>query len=209
MTDFLRAARFLLLDLASTIFFLILFWLTHNTVVSVVLGAALGAAQIAIQAFRRKPIHVMEWLSLFLVIAAGTTAILTNDPRFVLVKPSVLYVIAGIAMLKAGWMIRYLPEIARAVSSDLAVVVGYVWASLMFVSAAVNALVAIACNMQTWAIVMPIFGIVSKVLVFVTGFLAIRLTTVRRIRAMQPEKRDALLSATGWPRKPPSLAKSA
>ena len=33
----------------------------------------------------------MEWLSLFLVIAAGTATLLTNDPRFVLFKPSVIY----------------------------------------------------------------------------------------------------------------------
>jgi intracellular septation protein len=45
--------------------------------------------------------------------------------------------------------------------------------------------------------VMPIFGIVSKVAVFVAGLLAIRLTTVRRIRAMLAKKREALLISTG------------
>jgi intracellular septation protein len=209
MEEFLKAAKLLLLDLASTIFFLILFLLTHNTVLSVALGATLGVAQIAIQLFRRKPIHVMEWLSLFLVIAAGTATILTDDPRFVLFKPSVIYVIVGIVMLKAGWMVRYLPAIARVVSSDIAVVVGYAWADLMFVSAAVNALVAIACSMQTWAMVMPIFGIVSKVAIFVGGFLAIRFATIGRIRAMPVEEREALRASTGWGNQPRSLAGSA
>jgi|ERR1700730_5767901 intracellular septation protein len=209
MEDFLKAARFLLLDLASTILFLILFALTHNTILSIALGAALGVMQIAIQLIRGKPVHVMEWLSLFLVIAAGTATILTDDLRFVLFKPSVIYVIVGVVMLKAGWMIRYLPAIARAVASDVAVAVGYAWAALMFVSAAVNSSLAIACSVQTWAMIMPIFGIVSKVAIFVAGFLAIRFTTVRRIRAMPAEKREALLASTGVHIQPSSLAKSA
>ena len=209
MEDFLKAAKLLLLDLASTILFLILFLMTHNTVLSVALGAALGVTQIAVQLVRRKSVHTMEWLSLFLVIAAGTATIVTDDPRFVLFKPSVIYAIVGIVMLKAGWMVRYLPAIAKAVAPDVAVGVGYAWAGLMFLSAAVNALVAIACSIQTWAMVMPVFGIVSKVAIFVAGFLAIRLTTVRRIRAMPEEQRDALLASTGQRTRLSSLAESA
>jgi intracellular septation protein len=202
MGEFFKAAKFLLLDLASTIFFLVLYLLTHNTVLSVVLASALGVIQILIQLIRGKPVHSMEWLSLFLVVAAGSATIVTDDPRFVLFKPSVIYVIVGIVMLKAGWIVRYLPAVAKAVSSDVAIVVGYSWAALMFVSAAVNALVAIACTVQTWAMVMPIFGIISKAAIFVGGFLAIRLTTISRIRAMPADKREALLAATAVPTNP-------
>jgi intracellular septation protein len=197
MRDFLNAAKLLFLDLASTILFLVLFLLTHNTILSVGFGMALGLAQIGTQFVRRKPIDTMEWLSLFLVITAGTATLLTNDPRFVLFKPSVIYVIVGIVMLKPGWMNRYLPDIAKAVVPDVAVVVGYVWAGLMFVSAAVNAFVALACSVVTWALVMPIFGIVSKVTVFLAGFAAMRLIGRRRVRAMPALERDALLAATG------------
>jgi intracellular septation protein len=208
MQDFLKAVKFLLLDLASTICFLILFLLTHNTVLSVASGAAFGVVQIAIQLIRRKPVHIMEWLSLLLVIAAGTATVLTDDPRFVLVKPSVIYVIVGVVMLKPGWMLRYLPAIARTAAPDVAVIAGYAWAALMFVTAAVNALVAISYSVQTWAMVMLIFGIVSKAAVFIAGFLAIRLTTVRRVRAMPAEKREALLASTGAHVQPPLLAES-
>jgi len=197
MKDFLNAAKFLLFDLASTIFFLILFLLTHNTVLSVVLGTALGVVQIAIPLIQRKPVHTLEWLSLFLVIAAGTTTILTDDPRVMLIKPSVIYAIVGIAMLKAGWIIRYLPAIAKAVAPDVAVVVGYAWAAVMFVTAAVNVFVAVTYSVQTWATFMLVFGMVSKVVIFIAGFLAIRLTTMRRVRAMPAEKREALLASKG------------
>ena len=195
MKAFLEAARLLLLDMASTLFFLALFLLTHNTILSVGLGMALGVAQIGIQIVRQRPIHIMEWLSLFLVIAAGSATLLTNDPRFVLFKPSVIYVIVGSVMLKTGWLNRYLPEIARTVAPDVAVITGFAWAGLMFVSAAVNASVAIACSLSTWAMIMPVYGMVSKLAVFLGGFLAIRLTVMRRVRAMPAERREALLSA--------------
>jgi intracellular septation protein A len=209
MKDLLQAARLLLLDLASTVFFLILFLLTHNTLLSVALGVALGIIQIGIQLVRRKPIDTMEWLSLFLVIAAGTATLLTDDPRFVLLKPSVIYVIVGIVMLKPGWLNRYLPEIVKAVASDVAVIVGFVWAGLMFLSAAVNVVVALAASLQIWAVVMPVFGIVSKVIVFLSGFLALRFTTRRRVRGMPAPQRDALLNSVGWRSDLPSEAKPA
>ncbi|MGY2904353.1 inner membrane-spanning protein YciB [Bradyrhizobium sp. URHC0002] len=197
MKDFLNAARLLLLDLASTLFFLVVYLLTHNTMLAVGLGIALGLAQIGIQFIRRRPIHVMEWLSLVLIIAAGIATLLTHDPRFVLIKPSVIYGIVGGVMCKPGWLNRYLPDIARAVVPDVATIVGFAWAGLMFVSAAVNAFVALTCSLETWALIMPIYSIVSKVVVFVVGFAAIRLTAQRRIRAMPAPERDALLVAAG------------
>jgi intracellular septation protein len=197
MRDFLNAAKLLLLDLASTLLFVAVFVLTHNTYLAIGLGMALGLAQIGIQFARKKPISTMEWLSLFLVIAAGTATLLTDDPRFVLFKPSVIYAIVGIVMLKPGWMNRYLPAIAQAVVPDVAVAVGYLWAGLMFVSAAVNAYVALAFGTETWALVMPAYGIVSKVVVFLAGFATLRLIGRRRVLAMPEGERDALLAATG------------
>jgi intracellular septation protein len=197
MRDFLNAAKLLLLDLASTLFFVAVFLLTHNTYLAIGLGVALGLAQIGIQFARKKPISTMEWLSLFLVMAAGTATLLTDDPRFVLIKPSVIYAIVGVVMLKPGWMNRYLPAIAQTVVPDVAVAVGYLWAGLMFASAVVNAYVALTFSVATWALVMPTYGIVSKVVVFLAGFAALRLVARRRVRAMPAPERDALLAATG------------
>ena len=197
MKDFLTAARLLLLDLASTLFFLVVYLLTHNTILAVGLGVALGLAQIGTQFIRRRPIHAMEWLSLILIIAAGIATLLTHDPRFVLFKPSVIYAIVGGVMCKPGWLNRYLPDIARTVVPDVATIVGFAWAGLMLVSAAVNAFVALTRSLETWALIMPIYGIVSKVVVFLAGFAAIRLTAQRRIRAMPAPERDALLVAAG------------
>jgi intracellular septation protein len=111
----------------------------------------------------------------------------------------VIYVIVGIVMLKAGWIIRYLPAIAKTVAPDVAVVVGYAWAAMMFVTAAVNGFVAITYTVPTWAKFMVIFSMVSKVVVFIAGFLAIKLTTMRRVRAMPIEERKAFLASMGRP----------
>src|ERR1700722_4199338 len=112
MRNLFQAGRVLLLDMAATLFFLALFLLTHNVALSVALGMALGAAQIGWQLARGKPIDTMQWMSLFLVLGAGTVTLITNDPRFVMIKPSVIYVIVGIVMLKRGWINRYLPPVA-------------------------------------------------------------------------------------------------
>ncbi|QIG93887.1 MULTISPECIES: inner membrane-spanning protein YciB [unclassified Bradyrhizobium] len=199
MKHFLNAARLLALDLASTLVFLVLFLLTHNTALAVGLGIAFGVGQIGIQLMRGKRIDTMEWLSLFLVVAAGSATLLTHDPRFVLFKPSIIYAIVGVVMLKPGWLNRYLPKIAQTVVPDVAVMVGYAWAGLMFVSAAVNAFVALTCEITTWAIVMPIYGIVSKIVVFLGGFAAMRFTARRRIRAMPEAQREAVLTLEGAP----------
>jgi intracellular septation protein len=198
MKEFLTAAKFLALDMASTLFFLAVFLLTHNTVLAVSLGIALGVAQIGAQLIRGKPVAVMEWLSLALIVIAGGASLLTDDPRFVLFKPSVIYLIVGAVMLKPGWLNRYLPPIVKIAAPDVATGVGFYWAALMFVSAAVNGYVALRRSVAEWAMFMPLFGLVSKTVVFVSGFLIIRFVTRRRVRAMPDGERDALLASTGY-----------
>lgn len=198
MKSFLTTARLLLTDLASSFIFIILYSLTKNVVLSAGVGMALGLCQIAVQLGRHRPIDAMEWLSVFLVLASGTATVLTDDPRFVLFKPSAIYAIVGIVMLKPGWMNRYLPEIARTVAGDVATRVGFVWSGLMFFTSLLNIMLAWRLDLASWALAMGVFALVSKLLLFVAGFLAIRLTVRRRIRALAPEDRDALLQATGW-----------
>jgi intracellular septation protein len=195
MRNLLQAGRLLLLDMASTIVFLVAFLLTREVTLSVGLGMALGIAQIGWQFSRKKPIDTMEWLSLFLVVGSGTAALVTNDPRFIMFKPSLIYVIVGLVMLKPGWINRYLPPVAKAVVPDIAVIVGFLWAGLMFVSAAVNALVALNFSVVTWAAFMPVYGIVSKIVLFLAGFTIMRVIGRRRMRSMPTFERDALVAS--------------
>src|SRR5271167_4386241 len=112
MRNLFKAGKLLLLDVASTFFFLVLYLLTKNIPLSVALGIALAVAQIGWEFARKKPIDTMQWMSLFLVVGAGAATLVTADPRFIMVKPSLIYIVVGLVMLKPGWMNRYLPPVA-------------------------------------------------------------------------------------------------
>jgi intracellular septation protein len=183
MKNLLDAGKLLLLDMAATLFFLVLYLLTHNVALSVVFGMALGTAQIGWQLARRKPIDTMQWMSLFLVLGAGTVTLITDDPRFVMIKPSVIYIIVGVVMLKRGWMNRYLPPVAIELVPDIAIIFGYVWAGLMFFSAALNVIVALNFSVVTWSVAMSVYGIISKAALFLIGYATMR--TVARHRRQQ------------------------
>jgi intracellular septation protein A len=180
MKNLFQAGKLLLLDMASMFFFLFLYLLTKNVTLSVLLGMALGVAQIGWEFAWKKPIDTMQWMSLFLVLGTGTATLLTDDPRFVMIKPSVFYCIFGIVMLKPGWMNRYLPPVAIELIPDIATIFGYVWAGLMFLSAGLNLIVALNFNVVTWSTFMSIYGIVSKLALFLIGYATMRTIAVQR-----------------------------
>jgi intracellular septation protein len=184
MRNLLHAGKFLLLDMASTLFFLGLYLLTKNIPLSILLGIALGFGQIGWELLRKRPIGSLQWMSLVLIVASGTAAMITDNPRFVMVKPSLIYVVVGVVMLKPGWMNRYLPEIALEVVPDIVLIFGFVWAGLMFFSAALNMVVALNFSVVAWASFMSAYGIVSKLSLFFVQYATMRTIGVRR-RARQ------------------------
>lgn len=183
MKNLFNAGKFLLLDMASTLFFLAVYLLTDNIPFSVALGIGLGFLQIGIQLARKKPIDTMQWMSLFLVVASGSATLLTNDPRFIMIKPTLIYIVVGIVMLKPGWMNRYLPPIAIETVPDIGLFFGYLWSALMFFSAALNIYVALNYSVVTWAAFMSVWGIASKLGLFLIQYATMRIIGVRRRRA--------------------------
>ena len=183
MKSLLQSAKFLALDMASTIFFLVVYATTKSIPISVALGVGLGIGQIVWEVARKRPIETMQWLSLFLVIASGTATLLTHDPRFVLYKASVIYVIIGVVMLKPGWMNRYLPAVAIEIVPDIAFIFGFIWAGLMFVSAVVNLWVATHYSFLVWTGFMSAYALSSKIGLFLIQYATMRFIGVRRRRA--------------------------
>ena len=154
-----------------------------DLILAVALGVGLGIVQIGWLMARRKPIDTMQWLSIGLVVVSGAATMLTKDARFVMLKPTVIYCIVGAYMLRPGWMNRYLPPIAVAVVPDLAYVFGFVWAGLMFGSGALNIALALTLDPVTWATTMSIWGIASKLALFLIQYVTMRTIGVRRGRA--------------------------
>ena len=80
-------------------------------------------------------------------------------------------------------MNRYLPPVAIEIVPDIAVIFGYVWAGLMFFSAALNLVVALNFSVVTWSASMSIYAIVSKAVLFLIQYATMRTVGVRRRRA--------------------------
>lgn len=152
---------------------------------AVALGIALGVAQILWEVARRRPIDTMQWVSLVVILASGTATLITQDPRFMMIKLSVIYTIIGGVMLKPGWLDRYQPPIALELLPDLITIFGFVWAGLMFLSAAVNAVAALTLSVAGWAAFMSVFGIASKSCLFLAQYAIMRLVGARRGRAQR------------------------
>ncbi|MGH6970586.1 MAG: hypothetical protein ACREEQ_03160, partial [Caulobacteraceae bacterium] len=120
-----------------------------------------------------------------LVVASSIATVLTNDPKFVMLKASAIYVIIGVVMLKPGWMNRYLPQVAIEVVPDLAFVFGFVWAGLMFLSAAVNIVAAMTMSIVAWTAFMSAYALASKGGLFLVQYATMRIVGRRRRLAAQ------------------------
>ena len=182
MRNLLQSARLLVSDLAATLLFLAVLLLTHDLILAVALGVGLGVVQIGWLMAQRRRIETMQWLSIGLVVASGVATLLTSDPRFVMLKPTVIYCIVGTYMLRPGWMNRYLPPIAIQTVPDIAYIFGFAWAALMFLSAALNIALALSLDPLTWSAAMSTWGIASKIALFLAQYAIMR--TVGRRRAM-------------------------
>jgi len=185
MKSLLHSATFLLLDMASTFFYLAIYLTTHSIPIAAVAGVGLGIGQIVWERTRGKPIEAMQWMSLFLVVASAIATVLTNDPRFIMVKASVIYVIVGVVMLKPGWMNRYLPQNAMEIVPDIGVIFGFIWAGLMFVSAAVNLVSALTMSVLAWTAFMSTYALGTKIGLFLIQYGTMRFIGVRRRRAAE------------------------
>jgi intracellular septation protein len=183
MANLMHSARLLISDLASTLLFLAVLLITKDLMLAVALGVGLGVIQIGWMKLRRQKIDTMQWLSIGLVVVSGIATMLTNDARFVMLKPTVIYCIVGAYMLRPGWMNRYMPPIAVQTVPDIAWIFGFVWAGLMFGSAVLNIVLALTLDPISWSATMSIWGIVSKVALFLVQYVTMRAIGTRRGRA--------------------------
>jgi intracellular septation protein A len=74
-------------------------------------AVAAGLAQLARILATGRQVEPMQWISLGLVVVLGGATVLTQSPRFMMVRPTIVHLAVAVAMLWRGWMIRYLPEI--------------------------------------------------------------------------------------------------
>ena len=170
-------------DFLSTIIFLVVYLATDNIVLATSVGIAGAIAQVIHARVKGRELGFMTWASLALVIVLGTATILTRDPRFVLAKPSIAHFAIGAIMLKRGWMLRYMPQIAVETIPEYITIAGYAWAALMFALRAGTIAVALTGDLKLWAFYVSFVAIGAKVLAFAIQYVAFRLLITSRIRA--------------------------
>jgi intracellular septation protein A len=181
----LLVAKHVVSDLLSTFVFVGMFALTRSVYASVGLAIAIGLGRIVWQTWHVIPIDAMQWLSLFLVVAFGGAALITHNPLFIMLKPTLVYCAVGIVMLRRGWMNRYVPPIAQTHGADVIILFGYVWAALMFATAAANLGMALQASHATWAWFIGVFPITSKATLILVQYTIMRAIIRRRIQTGQ------------------------
>ena len=169
-------------DFLSTIVFIALYLITGNVVLAT--GVAIAGAVVQLIHARIKGLQLgfMTYASLALVIVLGSATLLTDDPRFVLAKPSIAHFAIGVFMLKRGWMLRYVPPIVAETIPEYVTIAGFSWAVLMFALGLGTIAVALTGDMKLWAIYVSFVAMGAKVLAFAIQYVAFRLLVVSRLR---------------------------
>jgi len=181
------AAGPVLVDTLGVLVFAVLMAAKADLAVAVVAGGAFALGPVLWSLARRREVPALQWISLAAVVVAAVAALVAHDARFAMAKPTVVYLLVAGAMLRKGWLNRYLPEDARALVGDVMTPFGYVWAGLMALTAAANLAVAVLWP-AWWPAFVAVFPAVSKLALFAVHFTVVQVVA----RARRPERQASV-----------------
>lgn len=182
MSNLIKAMRPLAWDFLPTIAFAILTMLHVDVRLSIALAVGAGIVQVLVIKAMGREIALLQWAGLGLALVFGGASMITQDPRFIMAKPTIIYLAICVVMLKRGWMLRYLPAIARDRAEPLMIAWGYAWAGLMALSAVANIVFAVRFPAQ-WPLFLAVFPVPSKLILFAVQYVSIRYVVRRKIIA--------------------------
>ncbi len=184
MRNFMYAARPLANDLLSSLLFAALIAMNVDRQIATGMAIGFGIGHVALWLVLRKPVAPLQWASLALVLMFGAASLVFHDVRFLMAKPTLIYLILTVMMLKRGWMLRYMPSVAVGHGEGPMILFGYVWAGLMALTAVANLVVAVRFP-EIWPAFLAIFPTVSKFVLFAVQFATVRHLTIRSVRAQR------------------------
>jgi len=177
-----QALSHLLNDLLSAILFFAVYLVSGNIMAAAAVAIAVGLAQLVGRKLAGRRIEPMQWMILGLVLVLGTATILTQGPRFMMVKPSIGHFAVALIMLRRGWMTRYLPEIVtQNVAEAVIVAAGYAWAGLLAAIGIVNLGFAAHGDIALWAWFISVGSIGAKTAAFALQYAVFRALVRRRL----------------------------
>src|SRR5205823_10538475 len=154
----------LISDFLSALLFLAVYLATDDLIAAAAIAIAAALAQLGVFRLRGRQIEPMQWMSLGLVVVLSGATILTQSPRFVMLKPSIVHFAVAAVMLRRGWMIRYLPEIVlQNLPERVAVAAGYAWAGLMAALGLANLAIAGYGDLTIWAWFISVVAVGAKI----------------------------------------------
>jgi len=169
-------------DLLSTLVFVAFYLAIGDIYIATGAAILVGIAQIVLFRLRGRPVDAMQWMSLALVIVFGSATLYLHDPRFIMVKPSIIHFAIASVMLRRGWMGRYLPPVAQAnLSQGMVDGWGYAWSVLMFGLGILNIVVALTFSPEIWSYFISFGAIGAKLVFFVLQYVVMRMTVIRNI----------------------------
>jgi intracellular septation protein len=184
MRNFMHAARPLANDLLSSLLFAALIAMNVDRQVATLVAIAFGIGHVALWLLLRKPIAPLQWASLALVLTFGAASLVFHDVRFLMAKPTLIYLILAVMMLKRGWMLRYMPSVAAGHGEGPMIVFGYVWSGLMALTGIANLVIAVLYP-EIWPAFLAIVPTASKIALFAVQFATVRHLTIRSVRAQR------------------------
>jgi intracellular septation protein len=179
-----QALRQLINDFLSAIFFFAVYSLTGSIVAGTTIAIAVGATQFIRLKRARRAIEPMQWMSLGLVLVLGAASLLTQSPRFMMLKPSFVHFAIAAVMLRRGWMTRYLPAIAREnLPETVIIAAGYTWAGLMVGLGFANIVIATQLDIRIWAWFISFGAIGAKLAALLLQYAVFRIMVTRKLRS--------------------------
>ena len=177
-----QALQQLIGDFLSAILFLVIYAISGNLVAAAGIAVAAGLAQFARLNLIGRRIEPVQWMSLGLVVILGGTTMLTQSPRFMMVKPTIVHWAVAAVMLRRGWMVRYLPEIVlRNVPEPTIVAAGYAWAALLAALGLANLIIALRFDFAIWAWFISVGSVGAKLAAFALQYGVFRTIIRQRI----------------------------
>lgn len=190
MKTLLHALGPMLFDSLGVIVFAVLLVAGAGIVPATIAGTAVAIAVVGYELVRGKKVAALQWISLASVLLTAAATLFTGDPRFVMAKPTIVYLVVGTVMLRRGWLNRYILPEQLALVGDVMDRFGMIWAALMFTSAGLNLVVAIFFT-AWWPLFVGIFPLASKFGLFAVHIAVVHFTGQARLRsraggALQP-----------------------
>ena len=181
MKTLLYALGPMLFDSLGVLVFAVLLVAGAGIVPATIAGTVVALAVVGYELVRGKKVAALQWISLASVLFTAAATLFTGDPRFVMAKPTIVYLIVGSVMLRKGWLNRYIPPEQLAIVGDVMDRFGMIWAALMFTSAALNLVIALFFT-AGWPLFIGIFPLASKFGLFAVHIAVVHVITQARLR---------------------------